>query len=118
MLLDGEECEIYDLRLDMIADITTDSGAITEISVNSVEEVGQLSGIVEVVNASYGFLNLKTTGGESKQIFVSNSTKITADGAVTATKTIKNIYVGDYIFVIGKTVNGAFQASTIVIVSQ
>lgn len=116
--LDGKECEVYDLRLDMAAEITTDSGAVSEIKVTSVEEVGQISGVVEVVNASYGFINVKTTDGVSKQIFVSSSTKITADGATTATKTIKNIYEGDYVFVLGKAVNGAFQATTIVIVDK
>ncbi|MBR4892837.1 MAG: S-layer homology domain-containing protein [Clostridia bacterium] len=116
VFLDDEECEIYDLRLDMTAKITTDSGAVSEIRVSTVEEVSQISGVVEVVNPSYGFINVKTANGESKQIFVSSSTKITADGAVTATKTIKNIYVDDYVVVIGRMVNGAFQASTIVIV--
>ncbi|MBE7029244.1 MAG: S-layer homology domain-containing protein [Ruminococcaceae bacterium] len=116
VFLDDKECEIYDLRLDMTAKITTDSGAVSEIRVSTVEEVSQISGVVEVVNPSYGFINVKTANGESKQIFVSSSTKITADGAVTATKTIKNIYVDDYVVVIGRMVNGAFQASTIVIV--
>ncbi len=116
VFLDGKECEIYDLRLDMVAEITTDSGAVSEINVTSVEEVGQISGVVENVNPSYGFIDVKTTDGSSKQIFVSSSTKITQDGATTATKTIKNIYEGDYVVVIGKTVNGAFQATTIVIV--
>ena len=76
------------------------------------------SGVVEVVNASYGFINVKTTDGKSEQVFVSSSTKITADGAVTGTKTIKNIREGDYVFVLGKMVNGAFQATTIVIVDN
>lgn len=114
--LDGKECQIYDLRLDMVAEITTDSGAVSEIKVTSIEEVGQISGVVENVNPSYGFINVKLADGSSKQIFVSNSTKITQDGATTATKTIKNIHEGDYVVVIGKTVNGAFQATTIVIV--
>ena len=63
-------------------------------------------------------INVKCADGTTQQVFVSNSTKITADGAVTGTKTIKNIYVGDYVVVIGRTVNGAFQATTIVIVAQ
>lgn len=116
--LDDKECEVYDLRMDMNAEITTDSGAVSEIRVTSVDEIGQISGTVEDVNPTYGFINVKIADGNVKQIFVSSSTKITADGAVTATKTIKNIREGDYVVVIGKTVNGAFQASTIVIVDQ
>ncbi|MBE7020909.1 MAG: S-layer homology domain-containing protein [Ruminococcaceae bacterium] len=118
VFLDDEECEVYDLRLDMSAEITTDSGAVSEIRVTSAQEIAQISGIVEVVNPSYGFINVKTTTGQSQQVFVSDSTKITADGAITGTKTIKNIREGDYVFVIGKMVNGAFQATTIVIVDN
>ena len=118
VFLDDKECEVYDLRLDMSAEITTDSGAVSEIRVTSVQEVSQISGMVEVVNPSYGFINVKTTSGSSQQVFVSDSTKITADGAVTGTKTIKNIREGDYVFVLGKMVNGAFQATTIVIVDN
>lgn len=114
--LDGKSGTLYDLRVDMEAEITTDSGAVKEIVVSSVDEVGQLSGQVELVNSAYGFINVKLSSGQSKQIFVSNNTKITADGATTATKTIKNIKEGDMVVVIGKNVNGAFQATTIVIV--
>ncbi len=116
--LDDKECEVYDLRLDMAAEITTDSGAVSEIRVTSVQAVSQISGMVEVVNPSYGFINVKTTTGESQQVFVSASTKITADGAITGTKTIKNIREGDYVFVLGKMTNGAFQATTIVLVDN
>jgi len=115
--LDGRVSTLYDLRVDMEAEITTDSGTVIEIAVASIDEVGQLSGQVELVNTAYGFINVKLSSGETKQIFVSNSTKITADGATTATKTIKNIKEGDMVVVIGKSVNGAFQATTIVILN-
>lgn len=114
--LDGKACEIYDLRLGMTASVTTDSGAVSAIEVATVDEVGQISGTIELVNISYGFINVKLTSGDTKQVFVTSSTKITADGATTATKTIKNLKVGDYVVIIGKNVNGAFQATTIVIV--
>ncbi len=112
--LDGKESQLYDLRVDMPIDITTDSGTVTKIEVESVDEVGQITGEVESVNTSYGFINVKMSSGSVKQVFVTKTTKITADGAVTATKTIKNIKVGSTVVVIGKTVNGAFQATTIV----
>lgn len=114
--LDGKECEIYDLRLDMVAEIITDSGAVSEIKVTSVEEVGQISGVVETVNVKRGFIEVKTADNSIKQIFVTTSTNITQDGAVTAKKTISNIHEGDYVVVVGKSVNGAFDATTIVIV--
>ena len=114
--LDGKECEIYDLRLDMVAEITTDSGAVCEINVTSVEEVGQISGVVENVNVKRGFIEVKTSDNSLKQVFVTTSTNITQDGAVTAKKTISNIHEGDYVVVVGKSVNGAFDATTIVIV--
>ncbi|MBE7013916.1 MAG: S-layer homology domain-containing protein [Ruminococcaceae bacterium] len=114
--LDGKECEIYDLRLDMVAEITTDSGAVSEINVTSVEEVGQISGVVENVNVKRGFIEVKTSDNSLKQVFVTTSTNITQDGAVTAKKTIENIHEGDYVVVVGKSVNGAFDATTIVIV--
>lgn len=116
ILVDGAEEDVYSLRLDMSAKVTTDSGTVTKIEVSKVtSEVAQVSGNVESVNTSYGYINLKLTDGTTKQIFVNSRNTTITDNSTGTTKRLQDIKTGDFIIVVGKSVNGAFEAQTIVI---
>jgi len=115
--VDGEPSDVYGLRLGMNASVTLDSNTITKITVTSVSDAGTINGRVRDVNKSYGFINVITSDGSEKQVFVNNSTYI-YDDATKRTKTLSNIEVDDTLIVIGKTVNGAFQATTIILVAE
>lgn len=116
ILVDGAEEDVYSLRLDMSAKVTTDSGTVTKIEVSKVtSEVAQVSGNVESVNTSYGYINLKLTDGTTKQIFVNSRNTTITDNSTGTTKRLQDIKPGDFIIVVGKSVNGAFEAQTIVI---
>ncbi len=116
ILVDGTEEDVYSLRLDMNAKVTTDSGTITKLEVSKVNsEVGQLSGTVELVNRSYGYINLKLADGSVKQVSVNSKTTNISDNASGATKTLRDLKEGDYLIIVGKSINGAFEAQTIVI---
>lgn len=115
--LDGDPAEIYDMRLGMSASVTLDSNVVTKIEVNTVADVGQLTGRVQVVNTSYGFVNVKLTDGSEKQVFVNTSTKL-YDDTTGRTRTLGNLKEGESLVIIGKIVNGAFQATTIIVVSE
>ena len=115
--VDGEDAEIYDLRLGMNASVTLDGSTITKITVTSVADVGQLTGQIKVVNTSYGFVTILTPANEEKQVFINASAHI-IDNATGKTKSLSGLSVGDNIVVVGKTVNGAFQASTIIVVAD
>lgn len=116
ILVDGVEGDVYSLRLDMSAKVTTDSGTVTKIEVSKLtSEVAQVSGNVESVNTSYGYINLKLTDGTTKQIFVNSRNTTITNNATGTTKRLQDIKAGDFIIVVGKSVNGAFEAQTIVI---
>ncbi len=119
ILVDGKEEDVYALRLDMSAKITTDSGTVTKIEVSKItSEIGQVSGTVENVNTSYGYINLKLADGSVKQISVdSKNTKIT-NNATGVTQYLRNVKVGDYLIIVGKSINGTFEAQTIVIAND
>lgn len=115
--VDGDAADIYTMRLGMNASVTLDSNVVTKIEVNSVADVGQLTGQVKIVNTSYGFVNVALSDGTEKQVFVNSSTKLYDDGSG-RTRTLANLKEGESLVIIGKIVNGAFQATTIIVVSE
>lgn len=115
--VDGENSDVYGLRLGMSASVTLDSNTITKITVTSVSDSGTITGKVLVKNISYGFVNILMPDGNEKQVFVKSGTYI-YDDATKRTKTLSNINEGDNLIVIGKNVNGAFQATTIILVAE
>ncbi len=115
--VDGSAAEIYDLRLGMNAEVALDSNTITKITVTSPQDAGQFSGTVNIINTAYGFINMTLSDGTEKQVFVKNTTKIHDDNTGRE-RNLSTLSEGDNLVVIGKTVNGAFQATTIILVAE
>ncbi|MBQ4110279.1 MAG: S-layer homology domain-containing protein [Clostridia bacterium] len=113
--VDGKISDLYALRVDMNATYETDSNTVKKIEVSSISEVNQFSGQVQVTNTAYGFVTITGSDGIARQIYIKNTTSITRNSNG-ATRTLKDIKVGDYLVVIGSLKNGAYVASTVVII--
>lgn len=118
ILVDSQPATIYDLRVGYQVRIRIESESVTYIEVNSVENPKSLSGTVELVNTSLGFINLKVTDAagtvSTQQVFVKSTTSI-IDSVSAAKRTLKDIKVGDTLMVTGTVNMGAFEAATIII---
>lgn len=114
----GEKATIYDLRIGYHVRLSIESEAVTYIDVRSVEEPKSLTGVVELVNVSLGFINLSVTdtagGVATQQVFVGSGTSI-IDSASAAKRQLKDIEQGDTLMVTGTVNMGAFEAATIII---
>lgn len=115
--LDGASADIYSLRLGMAAEVTLDSNTITKITVTSVSDAGQFSGQIKVINTAYGFINVALFDGTEKQVFVKSTTKI-YDDSTGRSRALSTLKEGDTLVILGKSVNGAFQATTIILVAE
>lgn len=114
--------ELYDLRLGYPVELTIDSDIVIEIEAKTLGQAQQMTGSVELVNESYGFLNIVVVDamtGEtiSHQIFVKDGAKI-VDSNSSRILDLDDIEVGDIVTVIGSTNTGVFEAKTIVVISE
>lgn len=109
---------LYDLRLGDSVTVNIESDAVTRLTVRSVAQVETMTGTVEVVNVSYGFIsmNVTDTAGNvtTQQVFVKDGASIIGTDGGTR-KTLSDIEVGDTILVKGAMNMGAFEATSIVI---
>lgn len=109
---------LYDLRLGDSVTVNIESDAVTRLTVQSVAQVETMTGTVEVVNVSYGFISLNVTDAAgnvtTQQIFVKDGASIIGTDGGTR-KTLSDIEVGDTILVKGAMNMGAFEATSIVI---
>ena len=118
ILVDGKTATIYDLRVGYHVNIRVESETVTYIEVSSVANPKSLTGTVELVNTSLGFINLKVTDASgavsTQQVFVKSTTSI-IDSASAAKCTLRDIQIGDTLMVTGTVNMGAFEAATIII---
>ena len=109
---------LYDLRLGDSVTVNIESDAVTRLTVQSVAQVETMTGTVEVVNVSYGFISLNVTDAAgnvtTQQIFVKDGASIIGTDGGTR-KTLSDIEVGDTILVKGAMNMGAFEATSVVI---
>ena len=109
---------LYDLRLGDSVTVNIESDAVTRLTVRSVAQVETMTGTVEVVNVSYGFISLNVTDAAgnvtTQQIFVKDGASIIGTDGGTR-KTLSDIEVGDTILVKGAMNMGAFEATSVVI---
>ncbi|HIV03486.1 MAG TPA: S-layer homology domain-containing protein [Candidatus Aphodoplasma excrementigallinarum] len=109
---------LYDLRLGDSVTVNIESDAVTRLTVRSVAQVETMTGTVEVVNVSYGFIsmNVTDTAGNvtTQQVFVKDGASIIGTDGGTR-KTLSDIKAGDTILVKGAMNMGAFEATSIVI---
>lgn len=108
--VNGAEATLYDLRIGDSIKVTAESDTILSIDTIAASATGNpITGIVEVVNSSKGFIKVN---GETIFCKDTTTTFVTASGE---TKTMKNIVEGQTISVRGIMQNGAYTATLIII---
>jgi len=112
---------LYDLRIGDYVEFSASSSTITKITVSSAITNTEVTGVVKLVNTTYGMVVLETTSASGDvsetQIFVKSSAKIldASDGKV---KSVKDIKAGQKIMAAGAVNTGIFEASSIMILVQ
>ena len=108
--LGGKEASLYDLRVGDLVKITVESGAVLSISATTaVMSSNPVTGVIEVVNASKGFIKVD---GETIFCKDTSTTFITAGGM---TKMMKDLQEGMSVSIRGSLQNGAYIASLVII---
>ena len=120
--LDGEAATIYDLKMGYYVSVSIDSGAVKSIAVKSVSGTLTISGTVETVNASFGFIVVNVvdpvTGAASqKHVFVKVTTTIMSNYNGLKLQ-LKDIKPGHEVLVSGADNMGAFEASAIIVITD
>ncbi|MBR3791270.1 MAG: S-layer homology domain-containing protein [Clostridia bacterium] len=108
--VNGQDATLYDLRVGDSIKLSAESDTILSIETTSASITGnKISGIVDVVNASKGFIKVN---GETVFCKDATTTFITAAGE---TKVMKNLKAGDTVSIRGVMQNGAYMATLIII---
>lgn len=108
--VNGEAATLYELRVGASVKITTESDTILSIETTAVTGTNSsVSGVIEVVNASKGFIKVN---GET--VFCKDTTTkiVSASGE---DKVMKNLAEGQTVSVRGVIQNGAYTATLIII---
>jgi len=124
--IDGDEClyhigrnpqivsaignTIYDLRLGDTVKLTIEGKTATKIeTVVSAESSTNITGIVESVETSYGYIKLQ----DSTTLIFTKGAKVQDSSG--SSMTLKGIKSGDSVTIFGTTASGAIEASLIVV---
>ncbi|MCX7715446.1 MAG: S-layer homology domain-containing protein [Clostridia bacterium] len=119
--INGEDATLYDLRVGDTVKLKLESDAVTSITTTaSSSTTKQITGVVQVINTSYGFVTVKVTDSNgnvtTETVYAdSNVLVVNASGS---TKAFKNVAVGQTVLVTGSVKNGAFVATVIMILSE
>lgn len=106
----GENAELYDLRVGDSVKITVESGVVLKIAATKgAQASATIDGVVEVKNASRGFI---IVNGETIFCKDADTTFITANGEK---KVMKDLNEGDNVSIRGSLQNGAYTASLVII---
>lgn len=111
----GTAATIYDLRPNVTVTGTLDSSEIKTVSAStaSVNEKGELTGIVTGKNTSYKVITVKDDNGNVQSVYYNNNTKVlSSNGTTSSVRTLEN---GAQITVTGADQNGVFVATIIII---
>lgn len=118
--VNGQEGTLYDFRVGDKVTLTTESNAVTRIATTTAQSTsGNLTGEVVNVNTGFSFIKIKTTdtAGSTYEETVyckdSKTTFITVGGA---SKQFKDLKEGNVVSVYGTITNGAFEATSVIIV--
>lgn len=109
IVVEGEASTLYDLRVGDNVKVSTESGAVLNITTTAVAvNSNPITGVIEVVNLSKGFIKIN---GET--VFCNSSTTVMAsDGS---DKTTKDLKADMTVSVRGTLKNGAYTATLIII---
>lgn len=122
IILDNADSNIYGLRLGVAANVTLSGDTITKISTSDVETAFQITGRVDLVNTSYGLMQLTYTDTVSsqtitRQIFVKEKAKV-YNSITGRDSKLSYVNVGSTVSVVGTSTNGVFEASSVVIITE
>ncbi len=122
IILDNEESNIYGLRLGVAANIILSGNTIIEISTADVETAFQITGRVDMVNTSYGLMQLTytdiaTAQTITRQVFVKEKAKV-YNSITGKDSKLANVGVGSTVSVVGTSTNGVFEAASVVIITE
>lgn len=115
----GEEADIYALRLNDSLKVTVQSGAVIGIKslASNTVVAGKISGTVNAVNTSYKFVSVMTEGNTTPvNVYVDAKTKYTVVRGGSSSVGLNSITTGDTVECYVTASNGAYVASDIVIV--
>ena len=118
IIINGDTGSLYDFRVGDAVKLTTDSNAITKITATSTQTTqGNVTGVVTGVNASYGFIMVMDSDGQTTTVFCKDSTTkfMTMQGV---SKTMSAIKEGQTINAMGTVSNGAFAATLVIITAD
>ncbi len=118
-VIDGEEGDIYSLRLGATVTVNIESDTVVKIVSTTPTASAAIVGVIDAVNKSYGFLTMTVTeadGTESQmQVFLKKSGIKIIDSESGKDVTSSALKAGQTISVTGAMNTGAFEASTIII---
>ena len=117
--VNGTSGTIYDLRLSTTAKITLESDTIVKIDTSPIETITQITGTVDLVNASYGLVQMTyydavTAQNITQSVFVGKATKI-INNSTGKEATLKTITSGMSVTAIGSVKSGVFEATIIIV---
>lgn len=123
--VENKTATIYELRVGASVSANLEGGTVTALSQSAASSTAQKTGVIESLNASYGFLMLSVTdpatmATTSEQVFVSksgSSVSATIINSATGKEILfKNLNEGDTVSVVGSVHSGAFVATTIIVI--
>ncbi len=120
IVVNGETATLYDFRVGDKVILTTESNAVTKIEATKSQATeGYLTGTVLAVNTAFDFIKLSvtdSTGNTYEENVYCKDSKTTVIAAGGSTKLLRDIKVGNTLMVYGTYENGAFTATSVVIV--
>lgn len=120
ILVNNEPGRVNDLSYGDKVSLTLESEAVTKIeTITNQATEGNLSGTVLAVNNAYKFIKIQTVdaaGNTVEENIYCTDSKTTFITAAGATKQFRDISEGNVISVYGAYTNGAFEASSVIIV--
>ena len=119
--VNGETGTLYDFRVGDKVTLTTESSAVVKISTLTAQSTsGNISGTITAVNSSFGFIRVKavdSAGSTYEETVYCKDTKTTFITAAGVSKAFKDLKEGNVVSVYGTITNGAFEATSVIIVN-
>ncbi len=119
--INGEPGTLYDFRVGDKVTLTTESNAVTKISSTAAQSTaGNISGTITAVNSSFGFIRIQavdSAGSTYEETVYCKDGKTTFITAAGNSKSFKDLAVGNVVSAYGSITNGAFEATSVIIIS-
>lgn len=118
--VNGEKGSLYDFRVGDSVTLTTESDAVVKIATNASQTTSaSVTGTVTMVNSAYGFIKvniLNADGSTYEETVYCKDSKTTFITAAGVTKNFRDVKEGSTVAAYGARTNGAFEATSVIIV--